>query len=114
VFRAMIEARKRRVTDEQLRKLEGSSAEFHTACGLQQWMEGMRRGSDMQLTLGSEQAILLQRVLGKYVSDLKMEIAGTEDYELRKALQADEVVLKGIIARLGEAEPSVGLDRKAA
>jgi hypothetical protein len=68
----------------------------------------------MQLTLRSEEVSLLQRVLLNYLSDLRMEIVDTEDYELREALHVDETTLKQIITRLGEADPRARLDRKVA
>ncbi len=68
----------------------------------------------MQLTLSSEEAALLRRVLTNRVSDLRMEISNTGRYAFRKDLQRDEAVLKGIVARLSEAQPSVGTDLKVA
>ncbi len=68
----------------------------------------------MQLTLSSDEAALLRQVLLDRVSDLRMEISSTERYNLRKDLQRDEVALRGIVARLIEAQPSVGPDLKVA
>ncbi len=57
----------------------------------------------MELTLNSEEARLLRRLLDTRLGDLRMEIADTEDYELRQALHRDEAMLRSIIARLDEA-----------
>ncbi len=68
----------------------------------------------MQLTLSPEETALLRQVLLDRVSDLRMEISSTERYDLRKDLQRDEVVLRSIVARLVEAQPSVGPDLRVA
>ncbi len=68
----------------------------------------------MQLTLSSEEAALLRQVLLNRVLDLRMEISSTERYSLRKDLMRDEVALRGMIARLSEAQSSVGPDLKVA
>lgn len=60
----------------------------------------------MELTLEPREAALLRRVLTDYLSELRMEVAGTEDYELREDLKGDEVVIKGLIARLEQAGAS--------
>ncbi len=57
----------------------------------------------MELTLNSEEVRLLRRLLETRLGDLRMEIAATEDYELRQALHRDEAMLRDIIARLDEA-----------
>ena len=56
----------------------------------------------MELTLQDEEAKLLKEILERYLSNLRMEIAGTEKFELREALKADEESLKQIISRLAE------------
>ncbi len=68
----------------------------------------------MQLTLSPDEAALLRRVLTNRLMDLRMEISNTGKYSLRKDLQRDEGLLKGMIARLSEAQPSVGTDLKVA
>ncbi len=68
----------------------------------------------MQLTLSPGEAALLRRVLTNRVSDLRMEISNTGRYAFRKDLQGDEAVLKRIVARLSEAQPSVGPDLRVA
>ncbi len=68
----------------------------------------------MQLTLSPDEAALLRRALTNRLMDLRMEISNTGKYKLRKDLQRDEMALKGIIARLSEAQPSVGTDLRAA
>lgn len=53
---------------------------------------------DLQLR-GGEHGLLL-RILRQYLSDLRMEIADTDQYEFRQALKEDEDVIKGLIDRL--------------
>ena len=55
----------------------------------------------MNLELSSDDLALLTRVLERFVSDLRMEIAGTENADWRHAMHADEERIKAILARLG-------------
>jgi len=55
----------------------------------------------MQLELQSNEAAVLKRVLALVLSDLRMEVSGTENYDMRQDLKKDEDVLKSIISRLG-------------
>ena len=61
----------------------------------------------IRLELSEAEAITLRDVLESYVSDLRMEIAGTEEMGLREALKAREAVLNGLVERL-----SAGLTRR--
>ncbi len=54
----------------------------------------------MDLLLSGEDFVLLKRVLERYVSDLRMEIAGTENADWRKDMHADEDRAKQLLARL--------------
>ncbi len=54
----------------------------------------------MQLTLQPEEAKLLKGVLINHLSNLRGEIADTDDYEWREALKRDEATIKMIISRL--------------
>jgi hypothetical protein len=56
---------------------------------------------DLQLT--DDEASELREVLTSYVSDLRMEIADTDDFALRQRLKATEALLKRLIAQLGGA-----------
>jgi len=56
----------------------------------------------MQLSLESNEAEVLKRVLSQFLSDLRMEVRDTESYNMRQDLKKDEDVLKSIIARLGQ------------
>ena len=60
----------------------------------------------MALELTREDYDLLKQVLERYISNLRMEIAGTENFDWRKAMQADEARAKDLLARL--AGPEVG------
>lgn len=54
----------------------------------------------MELELSREDFTLLKAVLGRYVSDLRMEIAGTENAGWREEMHTDEDRAKGLLARL--------------
>jgi hypothetical protein len=55
------------------------------------------------LRLSDDDASELREVLTSYVSDLRMEIADTDDFALRQRLKATEALLKRLIAQLGGA-----------
>ena len=57
----------------------------------------------MNLELSRPEFDLLRQVLERHISNLRMEIAGTEKYDWRKDMQADEERLKDVLARLDEA-----------
>jgi hypothetical protein len=54
----------------------------------------------MQLTLQPDDADILHTVLVQTLADLRMEIAGTEDYDARRELHEREDALRRIIAHL--------------
>ncbi len=54
----------------------------------------------MTLDLEPEEAAVLRRVLTTFLSDLRMEIVDTEDYDMREALKGDEEIIKRIIRSL--------------
>jgi hypothetical protein len=56
----------------------------------------------MQLTLTNEEVVVLRDALLSYVSDLRMEIGGTDSKEYRDRLKAEETFLRALIGRLGE------------
>ncbi len=60
----------------------------------------------MELLLQEDEVDLLQSILRIYLSDLRMEICGTDDYLVRQALKKDKEVVKRIIARMEQAVPS--------
>lgn len=57
----------------------------------------------MELTLQPSEASLLKSILMSYLSDLRMEIGDTEQYELRLELKREEETIKDLIARLEQA-----------
>jgi hypothetical protein len=57
----------------------------------------------MDLKLTRDEATLLTSVLERYISDVRGEIAGTENFTWRKELQADEALAKSMLARLKQA-----------
>jgi len=54
------------------------------------------------IELAPEDAHLLREVLESYLSDLRMEIAGTDSVSFRDNLKKTEAFLKGLLARLHE------------
>ena len=59
-----------------------------------------REESRMNFVLANGEPELLLRILHQYLSDLRMEIADTDDYDFRQGLKADEEHIKDMIARL--------------
>ena len=54
----------------------------------------------IQLTLSEEDAAILRTLLEVDLSDLRMEVAGTDSYDYRAQLKAREEALRRIIAAL--------------
>jgi hypothetical protein len=54
------------------------------------------------IELAPEDTRLLREVLASYLSDLRMEIAGTDSASFRDDLKKTEVFLKGLLTRLPE------------
>ena len=54
----------------------------------------------IQIELSSEESEILREVLTSYLSDLRMEIADTENMDFREALKKKEAFLKELIQRL--------------
>ena len=57
--------------------------------------------ASIHIELTNEEAATLREVLSEWISDLRMEVAGTDRMEFRESLKQREAVLKGIVARLG-------------
>ena len=55
----------------------------------------------MEMTLDDDHVSLLRRILDGYLRDLRMEIAGTDDPEYRRGLQAREQQVRGLLGPLG-------------
>ena len=55
-----------------------------------------------RIDLKPEEARMLREVLESYLSDLRMEIAGTESVSFRENLKKTETFLKELIPRLRE------------
>ncbi len=58
----------------------------------------------IQIALSDEEAGALRSVLESYLSDLRMEIAGTEQMDFRESLKRQEVFLNSVLARLPAAK----------
>ena len=54
----------------------------------------------MQVELTVEEAATLHRVLTSYLSDLRFEVAGTDQMDFRESLKAEEEFLKRLLAQL--------------
>ena len=55
----------------------------------------------MNITLNTQEAEKLKRILTSYLSDLRMEISGTERMDFRDSLKLDEALLKRVLKDLG-------------
>jgi len=53
-----------------------------------------------QLNLTETEVLTLKKTLDCYISDLRMEIAGTEDKDFREGLKQEEVILTKIVKSL--------------
>jgi hypothetical protein len=60
----------------------------------------------MQLDLQPNEVLLLTQVLQERLSDLRMEISNTEQYEMREALKREEATIKSLIVRLEQMSPA--------
>jgi len=58
----------------------------------------------MQLTLQAAEAQLLHRILTQYLSDLRMEITDTENFDWRQDLKRDEESIKSLLLRIEAGE----------
>jgi len=58
----------------------------------------------MELALNQNEASSLKRILTYYLSELRMEVGGTESYDMRESLKADEEFIKGLLGKLDERE----------
>ncbi len=56
-----------------------------------------------RLELTPEESDLLRQALETYLSDLRMEIADTDQMEFREALKRQEVALRGVADRIAAA-----------
>jgi hypothetical protein len=54
----------------------------------------------VDIQLNERQRRMLREILGAYLSDLRMEIAGTDSKDFRDELKERELFLKELLARL--------------
>jgi hypothetical protein len=54
----------------------------------------------VQLDLNPTEAEVLRMVLESYLSDLRMEIAGTDSMDFREGLKARKLVLRKVLAQI--------------
>jgi hypothetical protein len=57
----------------------------------------------MAAELSSEESAALGKALTSYLSDLRMEIANTDNAEFRRGLQAERSALESVLAKLDSA-----------
>jgi hypothetical protein len=55
----------------------------------------------MNVELSETEVELVAKILTNYLSDLRMEIADTDNPDFRRGLRAEEESLRSILARLG-------------
>jgi hypothetical protein len=60
----------------------------------------MTEGGAMNLELNEPDGEMLKQILTSYLSDLRMEISGTDLKDYRDKLKNEELFLKDVIARL--------------
>ncbi len=56
----------------------------------------------IQISLTDDEASILKQTLATYLSDLRMEIADTDQQEFREQLKSEEAVLKKILGEIGK------------
>ncbi len=61
-----------------------------------------------QITIDAEEAQYLATALRSYLSDLRVEVAGTDSYEFREALKKQEAALAHVLEQLGVADDGPG------
>ena len=54
------------------------------------------------MELSSDEAALLARILAGYLSDLRMEVADTDNAAMRRALKAEEDVVRSLLTRVDD------------
>ncbi len=67
----------------------------------------------MQFELAHDEIVVLRNVLTHYLSELRMEIAGTERLAWRQAMHREEDVIKELLERLPEPEATAAGGREA-
>jgi hypothetical protein len=55
-----------------------------------------------RLALSHQESSLLNRVLGTYLGDLRMEISGTDNPQMRRDLREEESLLRSVRSRLDD------------
>jgi uncharacterized protein (DUF2164 family) len=61
-----------------------------------------------QITIDAEEAQYLATALRSYLSDLRMEVAGTDSFDFREALKKQETALNHVLQQLGVADDGPG------
>ena len=56
----------------------------------------------MDLQLTTDETTLLARILASYLSDLRMEVADTDNAVMVRALKAEEDVIRALLTRVDQ------------
>jgi len=54
----------------------------------------------MELALSHEEADLIHRILSSFLSDLRMEVADTDNPSMRRTLKGEEEVVRSLVTRI--------------
>jgi hypothetical protein len=62
-------------------------------------VENDERSGTMNTGFTNEELSVLEEVITEYLAELRMEIAGTEDYDFRQGLKKKSEALQAILAK---------------
>jgi hypothetical protein len=57
----------------------------------------------VNLQMTADEAALLARILANYLSDLRMEVADTDNATMRRALKSEEDTVRALLSRVEQA-----------
>lgn len=55
----------------------------------------------MALQLSDQEVVALREILERYLPELRIEVANTDDRDYRKYLKQKEAIMKDLLTRLG-------------
>lgn len=64
----------------------------------------------MDVTFSSEELAVLRRIVEGHLVDLRTEIVRTDNFEARRDLKAEEVVVKSLIERLAHLDRALAVE----
>lgn len=68
----------------------------------------------MELRLQAGDAALLADILQRFLSDLRMEVASTENYDLRQTMKHNEDAIRRMLEQLSGGTPATQTNQNAA